>query len=215
MMARPDPLRERLGHVVWIGGASGAGKSSIARRIAVRRGLGLYSTDEAMADHAGRSRPEDSPLLQAFKAMDMDERWLNRTPQAMFETFHWFAGEGFQLILQDLLAPPPRDPVVAEGFRLLPRLVEPLLSDRRRAVWLIPTPEFRRAAFESRGELWTIAGRTSDPGRALDNLLRRDAMFAEVVARDARALGLAVLEVDGRIPEAELAEQVEKRLDLD
>jgi hypothetical protein len=94
----------RLRHVYWIGGGSGAGKSTIARRIATRHGLRLYVTDDVMADHAGRSAPEESPFLAEFAAMDMDERWVNRSPETMLETFHWFGGEGFGSIVEDLLA---------------------------------------------------------------------------------------------------------------
>jgi hypothetical protein len=36
----------------------------------------------------------------------------------MLETFHWFRGEGFGLIIEDLLALPPDQDVIAEGFRL-------------------------------------------------------------------------------------------------
>ncbi|WP_225993761.1 DEAD/DEAH box helicase family protein [Actinomadura rudentiformis] len=77
---RPDEREEtadasaRLRHVHWIGGGSGAGKSTVALRIAARHGLRVYSTDEAMPDHAGRSTPEDAPCLSRFKAMDMDEQ---------------------------------------------------------------------------------------------------------------------------------------------
>ena len=72
--AEAAALRARLQHVYWIGGGSGAGKSTITRRIAVRYGLCMYSTDEMMADHAGRARPEEAPYLSRFKTMDMDER---------------------------------------------------------------------------------------------------------------------------------------------
>jgi 2-phosphoglycerate kinase len=50
-------LRARLRHVYWIGGGSGAGKSTIAQRIATRHGMQLYSTDDVMTDHANRSPP--------------------------------------------------------------------------------------------------------------------------------------------------------------
>jgi len=96
-------LRERLRHVYWIAGGSGAGKSTIARRIAARHGLHCFATDDAMADHARRSTPEDCPLLTKFIAMGMDERWVTRSPEAMLETFHWFRGEGFDRIVEDLL----------------------------------------------------------------------------------------------------------------
>jgi adenylylsulfate kinase-like enzyme len=53
--ANAAALRTRLGHVCWIGGGSGSGKSTIARRIAAGQGLRVYSTDDAMSDHASAS----------------------------------------------------------------------------------------------------------------------------------------------------------------
>jgi hypothetical protein len=92
-----------------------------------------------MGDHARRSTPEDAPYLQQFLAMDMDQRWVHRSPQVMLEEFHWYRGEAFDLMVEDLVALPADRGVVAEGFRLLPELVAPLLPDLRRAVGLLPT----------------------------------------------------------------------------
>src|SRR5215469_12658487 len=110
----------------------------------------LYKIDDAMAEHSRRITLEICPFLQEFIAMDMDERWLNRSPTTMLETFHWFKGEGFDLMLEDLLRLPRDRPVIAEGFRLLPHLVKPLLPARNQAVWLLPTPEFREATLARR-----------------------------------------------------------------
>jgi hypothetical protein len=107
-------LAGRLAHVYWIGGGSGAGKSTIARRLAGRHGLRLYSTDEAMVGQADRWRPEDCPYLARWVKMSMDERWVDRSPQTMLETFHWFRGEGFGWIVEDLLALPPSRGLVVE-----------------------------------------------------------------------------------------------------
>ena len=60
--------------------------------------------------------------------MDMDERWVNRSPETMLETFHWFRGEGFDLLVEELRARSERQPIIAEGLRLLPPLVQPLLT---------------------------------------------------------------------------------------
>ncbi len=201
-----------LEQVYWIGGGSGAGKSTMARRLAAAYGLRLYATDDVMADHARRSAPQDSPQLAEFMAMDMDERWLNRAPEVMLDTFHWYRGEGFHLILEDLRALPPGPPVVAEGFRLLPHLVRPLLTDPPRAVWLLPTADFRRAAFDHRGSTWKIAGRTSDPQRALRNLLVRDGMFTERLR--AETTGLPVIEVHPAMTEDDLTARVAATLGL-
>jgi hypothetical protein len=207
-------LRARLRHVYWIGGGSGAGKSTIARRLAAQHGLRVYATDDVMPGHAGRSTPQDAPFLGRFKAMDMDERWVNRSPGAMLETFHWFRGEGFGLIVEDLLRFPAQPGVIAEGFRLLPRLVKPLLAAPARAIWLLPTPEFRRAAFGSRGSLLKIAGKTSDPERALCNLLERDRMFTERLCGDVKRLGLCVIEVGTAMTEDDLAGRVTEAFGL-
>ena len=61
---------QALGHVYWIGGGSGSGKSTIARRLAANHGLRLYSTDDVMSDHTRRCSPEDCPFLTEFMAMD-------------------------------------------------------------------------------------------------------------------------------------------------
>jgi 2-phosphoglycerate kinase len=206
--ANAAALRARLEHVYWIGGGSGAGKSTIACRIAARHGLRHYATDDVMSDHASRSTPEDCPFLSEFAAMDMDERWVNGSPETMLETFHWFRGEGFGLIVEDLLRLPRQPCVIVEGFRLLPRLVRPLLAVPSHAVWLLPTPDFRRAAFDSRGFTWEIARKTSDPERALRNLLERDRLFTERLYEEAQRLELRLIEVDTTMTEDDLAGRV-------
>ena len=196
---------DRLDHVYWIGGGSGAGKSTVAARLADRYALRVYSTDDAMADHAHRS--PQAAYLKMFAAMDMDERWLSRSPRVMLETFHWYRGEGFGPLLEDLAAFAPQ-PVVAEGFRLLPELVAPLAAPGR-AVWLLPTPDFRRSVFASRG--WPQRGfvaETGDPHRALQNLLDRDEMFTERLRGSTAELGLPAIQVDGSQPAGRLASRV-------
>ena len=193
----------------WIGGGSGAGKSTIARRIAAQHGLCVYATDEVMADHARRSSHEDCPLLHKFVGMDMDERWVNRSPKTMLETFHWFRGEGFNLIIDDLLRLSRERGVIVEGFRVLPHLVQPLLSVPTRAVWLLPTPEFRHTVVQSRGgSAWGFLAKTTDPERALRNLLERDRMFTDFLREETARLGLPAIEVDTTTTEDDLTQRV-------
>lgn len=203
-----DELSIDLQHVRWLGGGSGAGKSTLAGILAVKYGFRLYSTDDMQASHSARSNPIDHPLLHRFIKMTMDERWIERTPEEMFRTFHGFQGEGFELLLEDILALPTDMPILVEGYKLLPRLVAPLLSSSNQAIWLIPKPEFRRTAMTSRGSLWSIAGRTSNPRKALENLLARDALYTEEILKQATILGLTTIKVDGSLSVDELATHV-------
>lgn len=208
-----DELRERLWHVRFIGGGSGGGKSTVARHLAGTYGLQVYDAEQ-FSSYVPRTTPADAPLLHAFLAMDMDERWLNRSPQIMVETFHGFHGEQFDLVVEDLLALPKVPPILVEGFTLRPRLVAPLLSEPHQAVWLIPTPEFRRAAFDSRGSTWDIPNKTSDPERALTNLLARDELFTHQVFEEATALGLPIIRVDPSLRIDDLVNRVAAVLHL-
>lgn len=180
-----DPVtRDLRRHVRWIGGGSGAGKSTIARKLADEHGLRVYSSDATLGDHIRRSDAVHHPLIHAFLAMDMDERWVDRPPSVMLETFHGFQGEAFEFIVEDLLALPGDPPILAEGFRLLPRLVAPLRSQLDQAVWLLPTRtsvgppsthadprgrSHRRRAFRSErsGTYWSAIGcsRAKSPER--------------------------------------------------
>ncbi|GLZ06603.1 hypothetical protein Acsp03_40690 [Actinomadura sp. NBRC 104412] len=78
----------------------------------------------------------------------------------MLYTFHWCRGEGFGLIVEDLLRAPGGNRVIAEGVRLLPRLVKALTVEPGYAVWPLSAPEFRRAV--------AAAGR-SRAGQAIPN----------------------------------------------
>jgi 2-phosphoglycerate kinase len=207
----PAVLRERLCQVYWVGGGSCAGKSTVAHRIADQYGLYLYATDDVMADHSRRSKPEDCPLLHEFIAMDMDDRWVNRSPATMLETFPWFRGEGFNMIIDDLLCTPTDVRVVVEGFRLLPHLVKPILSALNHAVWLLPSPAFRKATIERRGGRTSgFLAKTSNPERALQNLLERDRMFTDRLRKDVQHLQLCAIEVDTAMNESDSANLVAK-----
>jgi hypothetical protein len=144
--------------------------------------------------------------------MNMDERWVRRTPAAMLDTFHWFRGEAFQMIVDDLRALPSDRGIVVEGFRLLPRLVAPLAAPGR-AVWLLPTPGFRQAAFARRDNA-SFLKQTSDPARALQNLLARDAMFTAQLRDETGSLGLASVSVTEAVSEDELVHAVRQALSL-
>ncbi|WP_345651673.1 shikimate kinase [Streptomyces siamensis] len=215
---QPQPYEEvtgaaeiaaRLRHVYWIGGGSGAGKSTTARRLADRHGWRFFATDDVMHEHAGRTTSEEAPFLHRFIGMSMDERWVNRSPEVMLETFHWFRGEGFGLIVEDLLRLPQEPCVVVEGFRLLPHLVKPLLAAPEHAVWLLPTPEFREAAILSRSAAEEgFVSRTSDPARAGRNLAERDRMFTQRLRDETERLQLRTVQVDITMTEDDLAEQV-------
>ena len=203
-----------LDHVRWVGGGSGAGKTTVTRLLAERVDARLYSADATIGVHSERLEPADAPLLESFRRMDMDQRWVRRDPVTMYRTFPWYHGEGFDLVLDDLRRLPDDRLVLAEGFRLLPQLVRPQLSAPRHAVWLLPTPGFRQAAFARRCGADAFWLRTSDPDQALANLLERDQIFTDELAGEAARTGLRTVHVDGTRTIEDIAGQLAVRLGL-
>jgi hypothetical protein len=109
------------------------------------------------------------------------------------------SGEGFDLLIEDLRSLPTDTITLAEGFRLLPYLVAPLLSQPTHRVWLIPTRDFRRGAFAERDPSEAFWRRTTDPQLALANLLARDELFSDSISADATLNGLTTMAVDGEL----------------
>ena len=199
-----------VGTIRWIGGGSGAGKSTVARLLGDRHGVPVVHSDLSLRAHADAMR--GSARIDAFVDATMDERWVDRDPGEMARTFPWFVGDGFDLLLAGL---PPERPLIVEGFRVLPSLVAPLLGAGGRAVWLIPTPGMRARVFAGRAlhgrAFWE---RTSDPSRALANLLERDRLFTDRLRAECEGLGLPVIDVDGSESVPVLAGRVEAVLGL-
>jgi uridine kinase len=201
-------LPERL---VWIGGSTASGKTSIADYLAEKYGLEPYHVDRFDGEHLARRNPEAQPALEAWTRRTLDETWVDLPPDDLVEATLEFDRERFPLILEDLERVPAPG-VVVEGFQLLPELVAGQLADPRQAVFLVSTERFRLEALQRRRTAWTMPRQTSNPARALQNRLDRDEQLAEHIRRDARVRGLGVVEVDGKRPLAVVAADVEARL---
>jgi hypothetical protein len=130
-----------LAHVLWIGGATGSGKTSIARALAYRWDLQLYNLDHRTYDHVerlgGREAGWDLPA------------------EKLAERFVAHARERWPLVLEDLAALPSSPAAIAEGPHLLPELVPP----DARAVFLVPTEERIRETRAERASLPVVAAR--------------------------------------------------------
>jgi adenylate kinase family enzyme len=200
-----------LGQVLWIGGSTCAGKSTIADRIASRRGLSVYHVDEHEQEHAERATAAGLPGYERWLAMTLTERWaLSSVDELVADTLA-MSEERLPMILDDVAG---RNPVIVEGFQVYPWLVGPLLSSPRQAIWLVCTPAFRRATHFERLHAWVTPNRTDAPERAQANRLERDDQIGDEIARRARELGLRVIEVDGSRSLDDIAAEAEAYLEV-
>jgi hypothetical protein len=185
--------------MLWIGGSTDAGKTSVARALAKLYGLQEYHYDlydrEKYPGHWARTDPMRHPHMHASPTQDRDWMWVDTTPEELVERYFRTTPERFQLTLEDCLALPTAPPIVAEGYGFSPQLVQPLLTSRRQAIWLISSEEFKRATYEQRGK--GVFADTRDPVRARRNHIGRDLLLADHIRSSAAERGLAVLDIDG------------------
>ncbi|RPF30042.1 hypothetical protein EDD96_6596 [Streptomyces sp. Ag109_G2-6] len=203
-----DPF-DTLHRALWIGGGQWAGKSTVARLLAVQYGVTAYHYDYHDArGHNDRRIARRLSLGEPATEPDLDKVWVHSTPQEMAtETLAGFPAR-FEWALDDLRALVSGHPIIAEGWGLRPELVAPLIDSPRRMVVMVPTPEFRRHQLRELPRAASLGHRVSDPLRAQANRLARDHLVAQDAVRTAHQLGIRVIEVDGSRDAAATAQTV-------
>ncbi|GII83814.1 hypothetical protein Ssi03_18040 [Sphaerisporangium siamense] len=187
-----------LRRALWIGGGQWAGKSTVARLLAVEYGVTVYNYDYHDArGHNARRIARRVGLGEPAAEPDPDKVWVHTTPEAMAAATLAGFPERFEWALDDLRALVSGHPIIAEGWGLRPELVAPIIDSPRRMVVMVPTPEFRRHQLRELPRAASLGHRLSDPARAQANRLTRDRLVAEDAVRTARRLGIRVIEVDG------------------
>ena len=200
-------VKEQLAHILWIGGATDSGKSTVAGMLAEQWNIPVYHFDRADArqsDTLARSVPEVAQFLQA----SLEERWIQPTPEMMFEYLLLTFPYRFRLVIEDLLDMPHDQPVIVEGFGLLPELVHPVLSSSNQGIWFVPTDAFKWNSVVHRNKP-SFASQVSDPQKARMNLVARDKMLADYYRQQVASYGYRLLEIDGSHSVEEITHLVE------
>ena len=196
-----------LGQALWITGGQWAGKSTVARILAVRHGLTAYHYDYHDArGHLDRRTANNVPVL------DPETAYITNTPA---ETAAWILKHfplRFDWALDDLRALFSSRPIISEGWGLRPELAAPIMRSLNQMIVMVPTGDFRQAATLPRTN--SLTHHLSNPDLAQGNRLERDRLIAEDCVNQARHLGIRVLEVDGTKDAEAIADEVSTHFNL-
>ncbi len=187
--------KQALAHVLWIGGATDAGKTTVAEIIAERHGLHYYNYDRHGRKHQ-KKLDKRFAYSRKWSNQSNDERWVQTTPAELVQLVIRFFQDRFPMVVEDLMALPKEPIILAEGFGFTPKLVAPLLSSQRQAIWLVSSAEFKWFSMKQR-EKYTRRLEWRDPERGINNLFERDMLLAARVESQVAARGFTLHEVDG------------------
>lgn len=202
-----EARKQALTHVLWIGGAPDAGKTSVAMALVEKYNLHFYNLDEHAEEHWFNHISQDpSAFGHTWLSLSLDERWL-QPPERQVQNVLCITEDDFSWVISDLLALPNERPILVEG-NIPPALVEPLLTTKRQAIWLIPTESFYRRSFFRR-EKHVAHNDRSNPQQTRANHMARDRLLAEHVRQEAITRNLQLLEVDDSHELMEVAALVE------
>ncbi|MDQ2715210.1 MAG: hypothetical protein M3Z08_09915 [Chloroflexota bacterium] len=212
-------LAQKLPHILWIGGSPCSGKSTISHTIAQIYVFLDYHLDAWSNNHFARRIAAGDSEASTFLKMSMDERWIHRPVEVLVQEVFTSWTNHFSLVIEDLLALPKDNFIVAEG-NFFPACVAPYLSSPHQAIWLVPTDSFcekgrrqRQNELSKRQKRHGVYNEGSDPEKRLRNIIARDCQLARYVKQQAEELSLTVHEVDGSRSREEMTELVERHFD--
>jgi hypothetical protein len=129
--------RARLAHVLWIGGPAGAGKTTVARRLARRHGLRWYNCDAQTWRHLDRAVAAGVRNAQRFAALTPAQRAVARAEEIEYDRG--------PLTVEDLCALPGSPVIVVDGAP-----PDPAVAAAGQAVWLLPSQAVQHARLQQR-----------------------------------------------------------------
>ena len=206
-MRDTEKAKEALTHVLWIGGAPDAGKTSVATALVKKYGLQSYNLDEHAEEHwLNHVSQNPSAFGHALMQLSLDERWL-QPPEIQVQNVLRITEDDFVLVLSDLLAMPQEPPILVEG-NLPPALIAPYLTSKHQAIWMVPSEAFYKVSFRRRGKDQAHNARI-DPQQTRANHMARDLLLVAHVKQEAQTQELPLLEVDSAHPLADIVATVE------
>jgi hypothetical protein len=183
-----------LGHVLWIGGGSEAGKSTIPERLATEYGFAYYHGDETYMKHLERAIKERAPSLwaqhQLMKEGRFFESFFDAGPEEKAQGGIESGVEDLTMAIEDILAMPTDRRIVADVFCAYAEgLVR--VTDMSNLVFLVATDAFQREIIES-----SARERGQEPDQ---NYIEGQRLLSEYFRGEAKRLGIPMIVTGERL----------------
>ncbi len=195
--------------VVLIGGAPGAGKTTLGRALGKKLDIASLTADDIAAGLKGVTTPESHPGLhimgRAVTGLSSVEYFTQTPAEKLIEDAteqHLAVWPGLRAVVRtrSLFGPS----VVIDGWFMRPEQVASLEMDNVKPFWL----NVDREVLAEREDGTPTHKSSSDPDRMLQNFLGRSYWYNDLIEEQARRFNMPVLHQDGTKSVDELCDTV-------
>lgn len=195
--------------VILIGGAPGAGKSTLGREVARALSITSLGIDDLLAAAKAVTTPASHPGLHVMSTTDYVTYYTTSTPDQLIAdatTQHEATWPAIERVIRNHAA--FGSPIVIDGWAMRPGKVAQLGLDNVSSVWLVADPA---VLVEREKRNVDFVRNSPDPEGMLENFLARSLWYNELIREQTTALGLRVLHQDGTASVEDLCAQTFER----
>ncbi len=192
--------------VILVGGAPGAGKTTLGAAVANRLGYTSLSIDDLMTGAQAVTTPESHPELHVLRRIPYHEYFTDSTVETLKADADIEHAAVWPMV-ESVISKHATwgSGIVIDGWHLRPHRVLALEFPTVVPVWLVALPPVLEAR-ERRNQGWLRNSRA--PDRMLHNFLSRSLWYNGLIKEEAKRLGMPVLLQSGNIPVEQLCDSV-------
>lgn len=185
------------GKVFLIGGAPGAGKTTLCCALAARIGASSVTIDDLMTVAKTATTPETHPGLYLYRNMSHLEYFTNCSIERLksdAESQH----EAVWPFVKNLIVKHfnwTTTSIVIDGWHLRPHMIAELDDGRINPNWIFISP---RALEKRERENAEFLRGSSDPEKMFQNFMARSLWFNDLFKKEAEEFGMTVIHQEGQ-----------------
>lgn len=199
-------------NVFLIGGAPGAGKTTLGRALAATLGSASVSIDDLMTVAQAVTTPQTHPGLHIMNKMPHVEYFTNSSVEQLKADANMQHEAAWQFIKSLILKHATWDPspIVIDGWHLRPSKVAELDLPTIWSGWIVISPSVL-VEREKKNLEW-LQG-SSSPERMLENFQARSLWYNDLIKEEASQLQMNILPQEGDTSIDDLCSMILKRID--
>ena len=192
--------------VILIGGAPGAGKTTLGQALAVKLGVTSLTIDDLVTAVIGVTTRETHPGIHALRKGPHTEYFTNSSVDELIADATLRHEASWPMVRQLIQKyTKQKRGIVIDGWHMRPEWVADLQLENVWAGWLVIDPDVLEAR-ERKNEAW-LEG-SADPERMFTNFMGRSLWYNSLIKAQAKALRMNILYQDGTKSVEELCQLV-------